>query len=369
MSNINSGFQITLGADGQMKMDSFEKPKVNYPDEVIKEIKDNCDNAFTDLRRGDNKAVFDTNESIFLNRELTRMIRKVLMKWYPDYTSKQLFSVNTENYYPGIQSLEYAMTDWSAKAKVAVSTNTTKRYARVSEDQTPVPVRYVELFARYNWYDLQAALLNGKPLPSKLLDATRDGIEKTLNELVYGIHQENDDGVYTDYGTAGLFNSLTKLITVSDDATNLANDNMLTNSAADNLTMLLNAIGVPMNFTNKAAANPNTIALPIPQASLIMKQPLGDGYQETVASQILKTTSIRRIVACPEFKNVGRNSITDAMLVFNDSPDIAEIMEVMPYSVKPTQQDGFNYDIPTHAGTAGLFIYRKAMALIKNVGA
>jgi hypothetical protein len=44
-------------------------------------------------------------------------------------------------------------------------------------------------------------------------------------------------------------------------------------------------------------------------------------------------------------------------------------MEVMPFSTEAVQQSGFEYEIPAHAATGGLFIYRKAIALIKNCGA
>jgi hypothetical protein len=64
------------------------------------------------------------------------------------------------------------------------------------------------------------------------------------------------------------------------------------------------------------------------------------------------------------------SSTGDGMLVGRMSPDIAEMVNVVNFTVLPTDiEHGTRFIIPTTQSFAGLFIYKKAMALVKNTGA
>lgn len=359
-----NGFVLTLNGQEEIK------PKKSYYGEAVKnQIKEACRfNALDNMYFQNLGRRLNANESSFLKDQLTRMIAQAMDTWYPDNTARLIFPVSTQNM-PGVQSLKYALKEWSGKAKVITNDGTDMPMVARNVNPYYTPVFEFQLGATYTQNDLEAAALAGQPLDSDLIMDTRKGQERALNDAVFGISASFDPNT-ENY--PGLFNQPTRLILSSDSgASDLANHNILSGSAADNLSFLLKVINVPHSFTQKAESIPDTLVMPIAQVNTIKTQRAGTDNPFTVAQEILTNTSIKRIIASPECKNVGLNSITDACFVFNSSEvsKIAEIAETLPYSVGMPQQRGYNFLVPTRARHAGLLIYRKAIALVKNVGA
>jgi hypothetical protein len=357
-----AGFVLTLNGQEEIK------PKKSKYNEALKnQIKEVCRfNALDNMYSENLGRRLNANESTFLKESLTRMIAEAMETWYPDNTARLIFPMSSQNL-PGVQSLKYALKEWSGKAMIVTDDATDMPMVARKASPYYSPVYEFQLGAVYTQNDLEAAALMGQPLDNELIMDTRKGQERALNDAVFGI-AEADDPNTANY--PGLFNQPTRCILSGDDA-DLTNHNILSGSAADNLAFLQKVINVPHNYTSKAEAIPDTLVMPIAQVNKIKVQKTASDNPLTVAQEILTNASIKRIIASPECKNVGLNSITDACFVFNSSEQskICEIQETLPYRVGLPQMRGYSFLIPTRSRSAGLFVYRKAIALVKNVGA
>mgnify|MGYP000343621458 CR=1 FL=1 len=364
--NSTQGYVLTLEGVKELKHN-----KSIYDNSIKNEIKEICKFNNLDLITFEGiKRKLNANESTYLREQLTALIGESLSTWYPDNTARSIFDVNSMNI-PGAKSLKYTQKAWNGTAKV-VTDDDNDDMPLVGGSKTPFysPVYELQLGAKFSLQDLESAALGMEPLEADRVLATRWGHERAFNNIAFGIGHLGTEGDPNSENIPGLFNQTTKCILAADDSA-LTNDNMLGNTGPENRDFLLGVINSPFNFTEKADSIPDTLVMPIAQANKINSQALSADNNDTVAKYILNNTSIKKIIASPECKNVGINSITDALFCFNSTRQarIAQIQETMPYRQYQSQLSGFNYLIPTRSRNAGLFIFKKAIALVKNCGA
>ena len=364
--NSTQGYVLTLEGVKELKHN-----KSIYAESVKNEIKEICKFNELDLIKFEGiKRRLNVNESTYLKEQLTALIGESLATWYPDNTARTIFDVNSMNV-PGAKSLKYTQKAWNGTAKVTTDDDNDDM-PLVGGNKIPFysPVYELQLGAKFSLQDLESAALGMEPLEADRVLATRWGHERALNNIAFGIGHLGDNADPNTENIPGLFNQVSKCITSSDDSA-LNNDNILGNTPTENRDFLLGVINSPYNFTEKADSIPDTLVMPVAQVNKIKSQALSADNSDTVARWILNNTSITRIIASPECKNVGINGITDALFCFNSTRQarIAQIQETLVYRQYPTQIKGFNYLIPTRSRNAGLFIFKKAIALVKNCGA
>lgn len=368
--NPNEGYVVTLSLDGQRlnKSQDFKFNHADYDDYIQRIIKETVKfNALnTNTLKSDQITRFNAGEINFLTEQLTVSLGEAIKTWYPSNTARIIFPFK-KTPAPGAQSLRYAEETWAGRAKVASDSNTTMPIVSVGKSFTWQNVFEPQLKAEYTLQELEAATLGTEPLESRRIMATKEGHERAINDIAFGVTPQAEDPIA--YTMPGLFNQPDKCILASDDSS-IANWNILTSNATTNRDNLLAVIHAPHNFTQNALSIPDTLVMPIAQVNKIMTQALSADNNNTVAKYILDNTSITRIVASPECKNVGKNSITDALFCLNTSEQsrVCEFQETLSYTPYPSQIKDFTFSIPTRSRNAGLFIFKKAIALVKNCG-
>ena len=309
------------------------------------------------------KRKFDAPDTAIIRDQLTASIKATMAKWYADFTLRSVFKVRQAGG-PGVQNLRYDEKDWTGKARIVGSTTNAPPKISSSVNPNYSPVFNLEIDAEFSIYQLEASRLGAEPLDGTIFDQTKYAHEWAFNDLGYGI---SDDPLAKNY--PGLLNQLSKLITASDDA-DLANHNILASTGPVNRDFLLSIIDVPESFTNKKQATPTKLVMPIAQANKIMHQVIEDSNGETVGNYILKNTTIKEIIGVSEFKDVtGIAGVTNPLLVCNDDDMIGEVIETVPFMILPTQSHRTRFVTTTRSSSGGLFLYKKAWALVKNCGA
>lgn len=362
--NKQNGFILTKEGKQELKLN-----KSSYDKLIKADVKSLCKfNEFDNFVFPNIKRRLNGRESDVLKEQLTLLIAKTFTTWYPNNTARAIFRVNSQNA-PGVQSLKYSMKDWYGKAKVVTDENTDMPLVGGSKKTKYSPVFELQLGAKFTLNDLEAAALGTQPLEKDKIEQCRKGHERAFNDLAFGIAHLGKDPDKNAENVPGLFNQLDRLITESD-SDNLEDYDILAGTAQDNKNYLIKVINTPYEFTEQNESIANVLVMPIAQVNVIMSQTLSNDNNVTVAKFILDNTSIEKIIACPECKNVGVNSIKDALFVYNDSEasDIAQVEETLPYKPYPTELNSFNYLIPTRSRNAGLFIFKKAIAFVKNCG-
>jgi len=356
-----SGIMITLEKSGPI-----ERPKIFLNDEMKLILNntmrfDGLENlSFTDGRNWSQR--FDANDTSIMREQLTALVSSTVLAWYPDFTARSAFNVVQKGGL-GVRVLKYNEKEWTGKARIAgtKTNNAPKTASRAKPNYSGV--FNLELDADYTIYDLEAARLGTEPLDADILMRTKFGHEWAFSDLVYGI---SDDPEAVGY--PGLINQTAKLIRHSDD-TALNDFNMLSATGVQNRDFLLGIINVPEIFSNNSMAAPTKLIMHIPQAKKISTQVINDQNPETVASYILKNTSITQIIGAPEMKAMTSGSIKDGLLVCNDNTMIGEVIETVPYMIMPPQIDRTVFSMTSRMSSGGLFIYKKAWAFVENCGA
>ncbi len=332
---------------------------------------------------------WDSADTIYIRDQFTYLIPKVMKSWRPDYTSEIAFPVSTEG---GAYSdfIEYQESDWNGEAQPYGEEATDMPLVSFSTMPTMHPVVPLALGWEYSWDALYKAISAKTNLSSVLAEAAKDGQDRANNNWALGIAKDKS-GTYrpdpptASAGVCGVLSApnIAKYITSSDtvnftggvssfNGASIADFNMLTATGVQNRDFLLAVIAAPRNFTGKASAQPDTLYMSLAQVSLIESQVIDDANpnSQTVASYILEKTTINEIIAAPELSQVNKNSCVDVLLCYKKSPEIAEIRKVMPFFVLPTiLTPQYRYRTGTKTRIAGFFVYKKAIVIVKNIGA
>lgn len=354
----NKGFVITR--DG---LQEFQKPKVilNKENQILLAQSLKFD-ALDDLTTEQGQKKFDSAETTYLRDELTATVKETMDTWYPDFTARQVFKFVQKGGL-GVTHLDYDEKNWTGKAKiVGITSNDAPKISKgISKNKQRV--FNLELDAEFTIYQLESARLGNQPLDADILKQTKFGHEWAINDLVYGISDDDNANQFPS-----VFNQMNKFITNSDTP-DLNNHDILSGTATDNKEFLFSVVNSPEIFTNKMASAPTKLVLPIAQAKLINSQELSEYNDKSVAQLLIERTTIKEIIGVPELADVqGVAGVKDAMLILNDNQDIGEVIETVPYMMLPAQAHRTRFIITTRSSVGGLFIYKKAWAMVKNVG-
>lgn len=373
--NIGEGFVITRNG-----IQNDFKPNVTYSPQEIATIKnatkfDGLTNLTDPTTSKKLIEKYDSQESIFLRDQLTVTIQNVIDTWYPELSARKMFPFRSMGIV-GMQSVRFIEKNWNGRARAAGSQKTGMPTIGLSKNPTYKPVINMEVGAKYSLYELQSAMLGKEPLASDYLEGCKKAQELAANDLAFGVGRFEDE-----LEIPGLFNQPEMIIKNSDlvgtaDEGSLADINLLTCTADEAYDGLCAIVDVPHNYTQNTNAVVDTVSAPIAQINRLknLKFTGSTNIGKTVLGLFLENNpNIKQIIAAPELADNDLSDETvkhkDVMVAYKMSPDILEFVVTNNFTVLPTSSDGPTaFIIPTTQGLAGLFIYKKAIAMIENCG-
>lgn len=290
----------------------------------------------------------------FLQRELTRIEAKVIEYVPPAFSSRELWAVNNEG--SGLESIEYEEIVRSGLAEFINDQTTELPYADFAVGQTPAPVRNMAIGYKWSHQDLMKSIQAKRPLKDQKALAAKEGTEQRLNVTAWMGNQA--------LGVKGFFSYLDKMNKIAPTNGSSGQATWISKTAPEIYLDIKKLIAASDVNTNGVFES-DTLGLPVAQYRTVHDTPMSNDIMSiTIAERILSTTSIKRIVKCPELKNitakVGSISIAgqDVAIAFNSRDDVFKLQHAVEFTTLPMQVVLFNYIVPCYADTAGLFYYR-----------
>jgi hypothetical protein len=290
----------------------------------------------------------DSNQTIFLERELEHIQAKVLEAPKPKLNGMMHFAVSTEAG-PGVEAITYRQeTDFGRWAHVGAAGGGDAPRVGVAKGEHTSKVS--KFFSSYGWteFDLLSAARTGTPLSAKLGQACLRAHDSKLNNVMWRGDSEA--------GIDGLVNNTS--IPKKKAAKTWAN------STSDEIrSEILGAIR-DVIADSKDVEAPDRCLLPISQYLLLIerKQGTADNTNSLLDELRLKARAMSNradfdFYGCQELTGAGPDS-SDIMYIGQKDPMVAEYQLPMAFRQTPVQRAGLEYLVYCIAQFGELIVYR-----------
>lgn len=289
----------------------------------------------------------DAGEGIFFSRELENVRAKIYEVPIAQFKGRQLVPVD-HSVSPGAESDTYSWYNRVGKAEPITDWSKALPRVDVFGGQVTHGIKHFGLAYAWNIQQLRAAAFAGKPLPTWVANAAREGCEATIDEgLLLG---------YSDFSMKGLFT--------------LANTNTYTvpNGIAGSPTWALktpreiladmHAMGRKVWVDSLEIETIDTLVLPSDQYALIAERQMGDGDNITILRRFLNDSQWVKTVESST-KLASNSAWTGARMVgYRKSPDVLQGIIPLEFTQQAPQMVGFESVTNCEIRVGGVQCYR-----------
>ena len=292
--------------------------------------------------------ITDAAESIFFAKELESVKAKTYDVKYPVLKARTLFPVSMEAG-AGAETITYEQYDEVGMAKIIASYADDLPRADVKGKQFTSPIKSLGASYGYNFQEIRAAKMAGKPLTQRKASAAKKAI----------LFKENDIAFKGD-ATTGLQGFLTHpnipLVTIAADGTGA-----LTTFASKTPAQILRDLhkivnSVPENTFEIEYAD--TLLMPLTQYNYIKTTPWSQtGTPESILEVFLKQSdTIKNVVPVYQLKGAGAGA-TDRMAVYRRDSEVLTLEIPQDFEQFPEQERNLEAVVPCHSRTGGVIVY------------
>lgn len=244
--------------------------------------------------------------------------------------------------------------------------------ANFAEDLPTVNVTAVENIATvkevgvsysFSYKDAQQSMLGQKQLPTRLANAAAQAHRQTWNSIAfYGASEYNLPGFLTNTN-----------ITNATAATGAASDTLWSTKTADEILADMNGAPNDIVSLTNGVWEPDTIALPVSQYSLISSLRISD-TNITVLDFFLKNSPyIKEVIPANELSseqlaaNGLDSTFTDSVMIcYKRSEDVLSLEMPIPFTQLDQRPKGLGYEVPCLSRIAGVLVYYPAACSITD---
>lgn len=305
------------------------------------------------LRVLQEKVVLDSNQTAFLERELTQLRAREFDVQLPDLLARSFVPIATD-IDPTTDLYEYKVWRHTGKAKVVA--NAADDAPIIEVGASPRQGKVYKLRAAYQWdiEELALAASRGIPLSGRKMRAARREIEEGIDEMLA-------HGYTTQPGEAGLLttgllnhpdvegNAYARVEQFSKWTEASDPDNIL-----DDLQKPVTAVLVD----TKMAFRSLTMLLPVEQFALISQKKVGVDNHTSILKAFLENnpyvTEVQPWFRCDE---IGQNS-TGRAVVFAKSDEVLEGVVPQEYTELAPQARNEAFIVNVSAKCGGVKVYR-----------
>lgn len=284
----------------------------------------------------------DANEAAFLENALEDMKSRVFAEEYAPTKARSFIPVS-QDVDPGADTFAYEEEDYNGSAIE------TRNYADdppgvdVESEKIILPIVGVINHYFYSIQDLRAAALAGKPLQARRARAARDAWERKMDSIAATGSAKSNLGGFINNTNVNAANATT---------------GTWSGATADQIVTDVSNAAAAMVTASKETQFPNTLILPTAQYLLISQKRMDTTTQETVRQAILNSNPwITRIDSWNTLVDAGVGT-TDRAVLFNSSPDVAEMIVPQDFEILPPQVANYRFKVLTHGRTGGTAVYR-----------
>lgn len=313
----------------------MQKPNFQRLDEAPKEY-----HGFKNL---------DEGESIFFARELEHVKSKTYDIKFPFLKARLLFPLDFEAN-AGAETITYEQYDQVGVAKIISNYADDLPRADVKGKEFTSRVRTLADAYGYNYDEVQAAKMAGKPLVTRKSNAAKRAIAVLENKIAFfGDATHNIQGF--------LSNPNIQEVVIAADGTGASKTFASKIGTPDLIIRDVTSMFTAVHDVSKGVETADTLMLPLNQYNLLMNTPRLSGSDKSVMSWIMDNNAhLKDIVWVEEMRGSGAGG-TDKMVAYRRDADALTMEIPSEFKQLPVQEKNLEYIVPCHERFGGVLIY------------
>ena len=291
--------------------------------------------------------VLDEGESIFFARELEHIKAKTYDIKYPELKARSLFNPDfTSN--AGAETITYEQYDQVGMAKIIANYADDLPRADVKGKEFTSRVRTIASAYGYNYDEIQAAQMAGKPLSQKKANAARRANAVLEDKIAWFGDTEHDlQGFLT--------NANVNVVVLAADGTGASKT--FASKTPVQIVRDMAALPTAVHTNTKGVETADTLMLPLAQYNHIFATHFSDASDKTIGEWFLGSNPhIKEIVWAEELNGAGAGG-TDLMVAYKRDSEKLSMEIPSDFKQLPVQMVGLEFKVPTHQRFGGVLIY------------
>lgn len=288
----------------------------------------------------------DEGESIFFARELEHVKAKTYDIKFPELKARALFPLEFEAN-AGAETITYEQYDQVGMAKIISNYADDLPRADVKGKEFTSKVRTIASSYGYNYDEIQAASMAGKPLTTRKANAAKRAHLVLENKIAFF-------GDATHNITGFLSNPNIQEVVLAADGAGASTT--LASKSADLMIRDITSLFTAVHDVSKGVEVANVLMMPIGQYNLIANTRLPDSDMSVMKWVMENNPHLQEIVWVTELKGAGAGG-TDKMVAYRRDPDALTMEIPSEFKQLPVQEKNLEYIVPTHHRFGGVLIY------------
>lgn len=289
----------------------------------------------------------DEGESIFFARELEHVKSKTYDIKFPNLKARLLFPLEFEAN-AGAETITYEQYDQVGMAKIISNYADDLPRADVKGKEFTSRVRTIASSYGYNYDEVQAAKMAGKPLSMRKANSAMRAHRVLENKIAFfGDATHNIQGFLSNP-------NIQEVVLAADGTGGLKT---FASKTPDQIIRDISSLFTAIHDVSKGIEEGDTLMLPVNQYNYIATTPRSATSDTTIMEFLMgKNPWIKEIVWVNEMKGSGAGG-TDKMVAYRRDADALTMEIPSEFKQLPVQEKNLEYVVPTHQRFGGVLIY------------
>lgn len=295
---------------------------------------------------------FDSNESVFLQRQLDYIKQQTYDIKYAELKARKLIPVSSEAD-PGAEKIFYRQYDQSGMAKIISNYADDLPDADVVGKEFFATVKTLGSSYKYNIQEMRAAAYGNVPLEQRRANAARRAIAQKENTLAF-FGDANS-------GLVGLFTA-PNVTSVSIPATGSGSTTQWVNKTPDQILYDMNLVANTVVSTSLGVENPDTMLLPLSQFNYVASTARSQFSDKTILNYFLENNPyIKQVEWVNELASAGVSGSGSApyarMYSYRRSAEVLTLEIPSDFEQLEIEIRNLVYKVPCIERFGGVLIY------------
>lgn len=290
---------------------------------------------------------FDSNESMFLQRQLDFIKTQSYDIKYAELKARKLIPVSSEAD-PGAEKIFYRQYDQSGLAKIVANYGDDLPRADVSGQEYFAVVKTLGASFAYNIQEMRAAIYGNVPLEQRRANAARRAIAQLENSIAFfGDTASN---------LVGLFNA-PNITSVTIPADGTGSSKLWSTKTPDQILRDMNLVSNTVVSTSLGVEIPDTLLLPLSQYNYVASTARSANSDTTILNYFLQNNPyIKEVEWVNELATAGASS-TARLFAYRRSPEVLTMEVPSDFEQLELEVHNLVYKVPCIERFGGVLIY------------
>ena len=293
------------------------------------------------------QAHFDSDESVFLLRQLDFIKSQTYDVKYAELKARKLIPVSSEAD-PGAEKIFYRQYDQTGIAKIVANYGDDLPRADVKGKEFFATVKTLASSFGYNIQEMRAAIYGNVPLEQRRANAARRAIAQKENRLAFfGDANSNLVGFFSNTNVPG--------VTLPSDGTGASK--LWSTKTADQIIRDMNLCANTVVSQSLGVEIPDTLLLPLDSYNYVASTARSANSDTTILNYFLQNNPyIKQVEWVNELLTAGSGS-TRRMATYRRAPDVLTMEVPSDFEQLELQIKNLEYRVPCIERFGGVLIY------------